>query len=171
MCFLFAAGCYSPNLRYWYNDNIEAMGTFKSRNNVVYGAVSVGNDTVPYNGRQPFAIRLPSGTVLSSDDFSLETIRPIALALLKTRDSTVHISHDTKNDRHKYFFENVMFEYEGNQLITMRISRWWEKENGKGSISAIAKTASDTFHLLPVPEKTLNEIFGPPDKTEDFFKW
>ena len=167
ICLLFAAGCTLPNQRVWYNDNIKATGTTKKKDKAIYYTVYAGNDAFPYNGQPPFAIRLSSGTVLSSDDFSEQTIRPIALALLKTGDST--IQHDREHGRRKYFVENVMFEYEGEQLVTMCISWYWGKE--KKYIPAIAKTASDTFHPLPVPEKTLNEIFGPPDKTDEFFRW
>jgi len=167
MCLLFAAGCTLPNQRIWYSDNIKASGYTKRKDKAVYYAVSVGNDTFPYDGRQTFAIRLPSGMILSSDDFSEQTIRPIALALLKTDDSKIR--YDPERGRSKYFLESVMFEYEGEQLVTMCISRYWGKE--KSYIPAIAKTASDTFHPLPVPEKMLNEIFGPPDKTDEFFRW
>ena len=166
-CLLFAAGCATPNLRVWHNANLKATGAIGSRGDAVYYSVCIGTDEFPYDGRQAFAIRLPSGVLLSSDDFAESTIRPIALALLKTGDSIIR--HDPKRGRHRYFLEGVGFEYEGDQLVTLDISRVWFKE--KGCIPAIAKTASGTFHPFPVPEKHLNEIFGPPDKTEDSFRW
>jgi len=165
---LLAVGCATSSQRVWYKDNIKATGFVERKGDAVYYAIFAGNDTFPYDGGwQAFAIRLPSGMVLSSDDFSEQTIRPIVLGLLKTGDGVIR--HDREYGRRKYFFENVMFEYEGNQLVTMCISWWWGK--GKGCVSAIARTTSGTFHLFPVSEKTLNEIFGPPDKTEEFFRW
>jgi hypothetical protein len=162
-CLLFAIGCATPNRRLWYNANIEADGDIGRKGKVVYSGIRIGTDEFPYDGRQPFVIRLPSGTVLSSDDFSEPTIRPIALAMLKTGDSVIR--HDPKYGRSKYFLEGVKFEYENKRLISIYIS--WKKQ----SIPEIAKTSSDKFYAFPVPEKHIEEIFGPPDKTNDFFTW
>jgi len=71
--------------------------------------------------------------------------------------------------RRRYFLEGVVVEYEGEQLLTLSLHI--HSSPGKKHIPAIAKTASGTFHPFPVQEKELTEIFGPPDKTNDYFKW
>ena len=167
MCLLLAMGCATPNLRVLHNGNIKATGAIGKKGNAVYYSVCIGTDTFPYDGRQTFAIRLPSGTILSSDDFSEQTIRSIAMKLLETGD--VRIRHDSERGRQIYFLEGVGFEYKDNQLITMRISIHVSRE--KRYVPEIAMTASGTFFPFPVPEKHLTEIFGLPDKISDSRIW
>jgi len=167
MCLLFAMGCTTPNLRVLYKDNIKATGAIRNNGNAFYYSVCIGTDIFPYDGRQTFAIRLPSGTILSSDDFSEQAIRPIALKLSETGDGTVR--YNPERGSQIYFLEGVGFEYKDDQLITMKIS--FHLSHTKKYIPEISTTASGTFFPFPVSEKHLKEIFGPPDKTNDSRIW
>ena len=164
---LCVTGCALPNQRLWYKANIKADGLTKRKGNAIYHGIRIGTDEIPYDGRPTFAIRLPSGGVLSSDDFSEPKIRPIALALLKTGDS--RITHDQSCGKSHYFIEGVTFTYKQNQLVSIYISRL--SASGKKYITQIAKTTNETFWPLPISEENLTKIFGLPDKTNEYFAW
>jgi len=167
ICLLLLMGCITPNLCRWYNANIEANGAIGRKNKVVFYNIRIGTKEFPYDGKQTFAIRLPSGVVLSSDDFSESKIHPIALAMSTTGNSI--IKHDQASGKSEYFLEGVTFTYEQKQLTAIYIS--WVKLPGKLHIPEIAKTVNDTFLPLPVPESHLIEIFGLPDKKNESFVW
>lgn len=164
---LLTAGCATPNLRVWSKANIEANGAIGRKGKAVYYNIRIGSDDFHYDGQQAFVIRLPSGTLLCSDDFSESTIRPIALALLKTGDSVIR--HDRTRAESNYSLGGVTFTYEKKQLVTVDISL--VKLPEKSYMPEIAKTINDTFYPLPIPEEHLVEIFGAPDKISEFFIW
>jgi hypothetical protein len=166
-CLLITTGCFGPNLRTWKSSNLVATGSIKSGERSTYFDISIGTDESPYNGLPPFAIRLSNGIILSSDDFSEPTILEVFLTQLKPNDRGVR--HDPDTGTSTYWFHGVSFTYREHRLITINLAcvRFPEKTY----IPEIAESKTGTFTPLPIPEKFLRQLFGPPDGINDHFAW
>lgn len=160
------AGCLTPtpNLRVWVCGNVKATGTIQSNGDTVYHSICIGTDTLPYDGRQAFAIRLMDGTVLSSEDFSEPTIRAVA----QTKNQFL-INVNNFGDERFYSFDGVTFIYRDDRLAL--IDATWMHLPEKTYAPAIAQSPQSTFYPLPVPGACLVEIFGTPDEIRDSFVW
>lgn len=166
---LFLTGCVAsrPNLRVWISGNLKATGDVFPNSEVYYHHIRIGCDKHPYNGCQTFAIRLSNGVMLSSKDFSEAAIRTTILTLIKPEDRVIEI--DADKDIRVYSFHGVMFKYQGDRLLRIDIAL--VRLPKKTYVPEIAKTVTDVFCPLPIPEKQIRRIFGEPHETRNYVIW
>lgn len=165
--FLFAVGCFSPNVRIWSDGNLRAMGSFGSKRAVSYFSVCIGNDQMPFDGQQSFVIRLSNGTLFFSSDLSEATVKRVMLSQADSEGNTVWDNSST--GERTYRLGGAIFVYKEGRLVEVRIGRL--QIPGETYIPELSNPDMKTFWAFPIPEEGLRQIFGMPDQIQDVIIW
>lgn len=137
-------GCFSPNVRTFRNERVEAIG-FRSGGDWQYDTLTIGTQEHPFNAQTPLTVRLPNGMVLTAAELIANTI-PTAVVQ-----------------------SNGVCVTDNGTVKQCGLCRWGGADGQWHSPVLVCADAQ--VLTFPISEKELIRVFGPARVVEDRFCW
>jgi hypothetical protein len=137
-------GCFSPNVRVFSNNQIEAIGS-RSKGDWRYHCVTVGTREHPFNEQTSLTVRIADGRALTAAELMASTI----------------LTAVTKS--------NGVFVIRGGAFTQCKLNSWRGADGLWHNPVMVSAAGRDV--TFPISEKDLIGIFGPALVVKDEFSW
>ena len=137
-------GCFSPNVRTFRNDQVEAIGS-RSGDDWRYHSVTIGTQGRPFDQQTPLTVRISTGKTLTSVELITNTTPIAALQ------------------------SNGVFVVQGS-TVTQCVLRVWAGVDGQWHNPVLVSPDGRDLKL-PISEKELIRLFGEARLVQDRFSW
>ena len=146
--------------RTFLRGNLQARGPIQPNGEASFVSLSIGDPKKPLNDETPLYIRLSSGKVMESADFTVDRIAGLA-----GTNKLVLEKSDWGRGAVEYSFEGMVFVFRAEQCVAFRAN--WIQLPNKTYAPEIGTPQSNAFYKLPLTQAQLEMIFGPADEIRD----
>ncbi len=146
--------------RTFLRGNMQARGPIQPSGEARFVSLSIGEPRKPLNDETPFYIRLSSGKVMESADFTVDRIADLA-----GTNKLVLERSDWGRGAVEYSFEGMVFVFRAEQCVAFRAN--WIQLPNKTYAPEIGTPQSNAFYKMPLTQAQLEMIFGPADEIRD----
>ena len=180
--FVLLTGCRCGNEQELYKDNLFCYGTnYLGWGSGDYRLLRIGTADKPfYKSSFEFSIKLPSGAILKSTEFTKENIQKIKE--IKT-DRYPRVCADPSleflSEAEIYYYpcstaypsaRCCWFAFKDSKIIYFDADAQDAEFRDEGISVYIGTISGDKFYKMPLTPKQIEEIFGKPDKIEAYWR-
>ena len=162
VCLLLSGGGLAAKMQYrtFLRGNMQARGPIMPNGEARFVSLSIGHPQKLLNEGTPFYIRLSSGKVMESADFTAAKI-----ATLAASNKLILEKSEWGQGAVEYSFEGMVFVFQAEQCVAFRAN--WIRLPNKTYAPEIGTAQSNAFYRMPLTQAQLEMIFGPADEIKD----
>jgi hypothetical protein len=165
---MFCLGCFClprQNTAKLTKGNLRADGNINRRGDISIVSIEIGTPDDRFDDRFEFSIRLDSGRVIHSREFTRDLVDSIA----DPPGLRIRRVGETKGFVYAYVGGGTIFEFDGEQLVTFA-ARKMTPPGGDFS-TTLGDASSETFFRMPLTVEQFELLFGKPEKVMRWFMW